>query len=101
MENSRLFAYLAEVQRMSEIDIAACAAASAERNKPLHDKIQDWWLTLSPSDQHREYTMAELVQRFKTSSGLLGTALQQLGWHRRRNYQGTGTHGSYWFAGMM
>src|SRR5690242_8088231 len=98
METSYLFAYLADVQRLSVIDREACAAATAERTKPLRDKIQDWRAALPEPEQQREYTMAELVKQFKTTPGLIGTALHQLGWQRRR-YWRKGSYGRYWVAG--
>ena len=42
--------------------------------------------------------MAELLKQFKTTPGLIGTALHHLGWQHRRNW-GKGSYGRYWVAG--
>jgi hypothetical protein len=87
--------WLEEVKKLSSMDAAEQAAAHAERLKPLHVKIQEWWAALPESERQRPYTMDEFSQQFKTAPGLIGKALHQLGWRRGRRW-GTGSYGRYW-----
>lgn len=87
--------YLEEVKRYSAEQNAANAARRAEREKPLHVKIQEWWDSLPESERNRPYTMDEFVCQFKTAPGLIGNALHRLGWRRGRKW-GKGGYGRYW-----
>ncbi len=87
--------YLEDVKRASAESMAASTAARAERLKPLHVKIQEWWATLPETERDRPFTMNEFARQFKTSPGLIGNALHQLGWQRGRRW-GKGSYRRYW-----
>lgn len=71
------------------------ATVQAELNKPLTIRIQEWWLLLSPEERKKHYAMRELVSIFNTAPGLIGVALVELGWHRRRKWSGANNY-RYW-----
>lgn len=87
--------YIEQVVRYAEEQRALAEADRTCRCRPLHLKIQDWWNPSFPPA--RPVTMDEMVEEFHTAPGLIGTALHQLGWQRKRMW-GTGGYRRYWVA---
>lgn len=89
-------AYMERIQTEIAVRQARRAIILAERNKPLHTKVAEWYSGLPDNERRTAYTMAELSQRFNAPGNLLGPALDRLGWRRVRRWTGGGPYSRYW-----
>jgi len=88
-----MIAYIEQIQQYAKEQSAIEAAHRELRLKPLYLKIQDWWNLRCPPNS--TVTMDELVREFDTAPGLIGNALHQLGWQRKRIW-GKAGYRRYW-----
>jgi len=96
VEARLMTSYLARIQAEAANRRAARDAIRAERNKPLHIKIDEWFEKLPAYERKTHYTMAELLDQFGGAAGAMGLALDKLGWKRRRKWSGAGPYSRYW-----
>jgi hypothetical protein len=71
-------------------------AIRAERNRPLTQKISEWWEALPPELRNDRYTMTWLTNHFCVGGAKIGPALIALGWKRGRSWKADGSYYRYW-----
>lgn len=89
-------AYLERVQAEVAVRHAQRATIQAQRNKPLHEKIAEWYSGLPENERGSAYSMSELSDRLKAPGNLLGPALDRLGWRRVRRWRAGEPYLRYW-----
>ncbi len=62
----------------------------------LRDSIARWHALLPSEMRQSPWIMSQLVHEFGASPMALGKALAELGWIRKRNWRGLGTHARFW-----
>lgn len=88
--------YIQRVRAWSAARQAEAAALRAYNARPLEQKIQEYFNSLSPHERRAQYTMDELVLIFNAAPGRIGTALHRLGWERGRRWTGSTSYARYW-----
>lgn len=63
---------------------------------PLRERVAHWHALLPLPLRQSPWTMELLVREFGASPMALGKVLAELGWVRKRNWRGLGSHSRYW-----
>jgi hypothetical protein len=58
-----------------------------EANRPLPDRIKDWYEQLSPEERLQPYSMKQFVDLFNKAPSQIGLALYSLRWQRKRSFR--------------
>ena len=87
----------AYIKNLTEASTTGQSESQSSRSgKNPRDSLKRWHMLLPAELQQRPYTMDEFVRIFRASPMELGKALAELGWIRKRNYRGSGSHSRYW-----
>lgn len=92
-DNSYLATYKERLLKKRE----AALAKKVENEKPLRERIAEWYKNQPASEKLRPYSMNELVQYFNLPPSVIGPALHELGWKRIRVW-GDGPYLRLWSA---
>jgi hypothetical protein len=69
-----------------------------EANRPLPERIRDWYELLSQEERLQPYSMKQLEALFHKAPGQIGMALHSLGWQRKRSFRQQGPFSRTWHA---
>lgn len=69
-------------------------------NRPLPERIKDWYEQLSPEERSQPYSMKQLEALFHKAPGQIGMALHSLGWKRKRSFKQQEPFSRTWHAPM-
>lgn len=93
--------YIDNLKHWAAEQRAAALAERAYKERPLEDKILDWYAALPPQQRRAYYTMDDLVLLFNAAPSRIGMALHRLGWLRRRCWHGDGSYARFWVPAQV